>query len=183
MFARSSLQTLRHPLPITPTARPHLPSTHRLLRFSSIHSTKASTIPQAESEAHDILVQQRRNRPIAPHLSIYQPQLTWYLSGLNRLTGITLSSLFYLYFLSYAAGPITGLVPSSAAVAATFAGMPLLVKGVTKMGLIFPFMFHGFNGIRHLVWDQAKALDLKNVYRTGYGVIAMTVVGSLYYLM
>jgi succinate dehydrogenase (ubiquinone) cytochrome b560 subunit len=33
------------------------------------------------------LVEQRKNRPIAPHLSIYQPQLTWYMSAFHRFTG------------------------------------------------------------------------------------------------
>lgn len=40
--------------------------------------------PDAESE---LLRQQRKVRPISPHLSIYQPQLTWYGSAAHRITG------------------------------------------------------------------------------------------------
>lgn len=28
----------------------------------------------------------RLNRPTSPHLTIYQPQLTWYMSAFNRIT-------------------------------------------------------------------------------------------------
>lgn len=41
----------------------------------------------AESE---LLRQQRKLRPVSPHLQIYQPQITWYLSGLHRVTGVAL---------------------------------------------------------------------------------------------
>jgi hypothetical protein len=29
----------------------------------------------------------RLNRPMSPHLTIYEPQLTWLLSGFHRITG------------------------------------------------------------------------------------------------
>jgi hypothetical protein len=33
----------------------------------------------------------KANRPLSPHLTIYQPQLTWYMSGLHRITGVYIS--------------------------------------------------------------------------------------------
>lgn len=33
------------------------------------------------------LIEQRKNRPLSPHLTIYQPQITWYMSGFHRFTG------------------------------------------------------------------------------------------------
>jgi hypothetical protein len=53
----------------------------------------------AESE---YLRAQRKLRPTSPHLSIYQPQLTWYMSSAHRITGVALgggmySSLFTLF--------------------------------------------------------------------------------------
>lgn len=44
-----------------------------------------------EDEALTLLNEQRSIRPNSPHLTIYQPQLTWYLSVLTRITGVGLS--------------------------------------------------------------------------------------------
>ena len=34
---------------------------------------------------------QRLGRPISPHFTIYQPQLTWYMSIAHRITGAALA--------------------------------------------------------------------------------------------
>lgn len=39
-----------------------------------------STVHTTHDEEQDVLVAQRKNRPVSPHLDIYQPQLTWLLS-------------------------------------------------------------------------------------------------------
>ena len=44
--------------------------------------------PSAEQ---DILNHQRLRRPSSPHFTIYQPQLTWIGSIVNRVTGVGLS--------------------------------------------------------------------------------------------
>ena len=44
-----------------------------------------------DNEAGSIIAAQRKNRPISPHLGIYKPQVTWYLSGFNRIAGAVLS--------------------------------------------------------------------------------------------
>ena len=51
--------------------------------------------PAAESE---LLRQQRKVRPVSPHLEIYQPQITWYLSGIHRITGCALGAGKYYIF-------------------------------------------------------------------------------------
>jgi succinate dehydrogenase (ubiquinone) cytochrome b560 subunit len=33
----------------------------------------------------------RLNRPNAPHLTIYQPQITWVLSAMHRITGFAVT--------------------------------------------------------------------------------------------
>jgi succinate dehydrogenase (ubiquinone) cytochrome b560 subunit len=43
------------------------------------------------NEAGSIIASQRKNRPTSPHLSIYKPQITWYLSMTHRITGAILS--------------------------------------------------------------------------------------------
>lgn len=63
--------------------------------------------------------------------------------------------------------------------AAAFASWPVALKVFAKMFAAFPFTFHSFNGIRHLVWDTASALNNKQVQVTGWTVVGLSVVSSL----
>ncbi|KAI7907972.1 succinate dehydrogenase cytochrome b560 subunit [Cokeromyces recurvatus] len=131
----------------------------------------------AESE---LLRQQRKLRPVSPHLSIYQPQITWYLSAAHRVTGVALGGAFYLSALAYLAAPAFGATVDTASIISTVAAAPVAAKVVAKTTVAFPFVFHCLNGVRHLVWDATKMLNIKDVYRSGYMVLGGTVVGSLY---
>ncbi|KAI8981443.1 succinate dehydrogenase cytochrome b560 subunit [Pilobolus umbonatus] len=131
----------------------------------------------AESE---LLRQQRKLRPVSPHLTIYQPQITWYLSGAHRVTGAAIGGAFYLSALAYVAAPAAGIAVDTASIINAVAAAPLAVKVVAKTTVAFPFVFHCLNGIRHLVWDAGKFLDIKDVYKTGYVVLGSSVLGSLY---
>lgn len=122
---------------------------------------------------------QRKARPVSPHLQIYKPQLTWVLSGFHRITGVAMAFPFYALTCGYAAATILNYPLDVDAVVAAFAGLPLVVKAGIKATMAFPFVFHSFNGLRHLIWDTGKELTLKGVYRTGYVVLGLTgVIGS-----
>lgn len=104
-------------------------------------------------------------RPMSPHLSIYQKQLTTMLSISHRFTGLALTgyittlgfgALILPHDFSYYAAAIEGLQLSAPALAAI------------KFTLAFPLTYHTANGIRHLIWDSGKFLTLKDVYTTGY---------------
>jgi hypothetical protein len=43
------------------------------------------------SDMRAILDKQRLNRPSSPHMTIYEPQITWYASIFHRITGTGLS--------------------------------------------------------------------------------------------
>lgn len=112
----------------------------------------------------------RLNRPLSPHLTIYKLQLTTLLSITHRGTGVALSgvtaglgAIFIFTDLPTFVQFVHGLELSSATI--------MSVKGLVA----YPFFYHLCNGIRHLVWDAGKCLTIKQVYTTGYGVI----VGSL----
>lgn len=92
----------------------------------------------------------------------------------HRITGVAVGGLFYLGAMAYAVNPF-----SSAAVAASVASLPFIVKFVGKAAIVFPTVFHSLNGIRHLLWDSANALSLTGVYQTGYAVLAGTAVLGL----
>ncbi|GHJ89855.1 hypothetical protein NliqN6_6257 [Naganishia liquefaciens] len=125
-----------------------------------------------------LLNEQRLRRPNSPHLTIYQPQLTWYLSGLNRITGSALSGVLYLSAMAYLLHPVFPAI-DSAHVISFVHDLPVWLKTSGKFIISLPFFFHSYNGIRHLVWDMGKAMTLKGVYSTGYAVLAATAISSV----
>jgi succinate dehydrogenase (ubiquinone) cytochrome b560 subunit len=132
------------------------------------------------SDSYQILVAQRKNRPTSPHLSIYRPQITWYASISHRFTGSVLSGGFYVFGAAYLVSPLFGWHLDSASLAAAFGSLPVLAKVGLKGLVAFPFTFHSFNGIRHLVWDLGKEFSNKAVIRSGWTVVGISAVSALY---
>lgn len=50
---------------------------------------------------------------------------------------------------------------------------------LAKAIIAAPFGFHFANGIRHLYWDTGKGLSLKEVYTSGYTMLAIASVLTL----
>lgn len=164
MLARLGLNTLR---PVS------------LVRQQAIRSL--NTVATTHDAEQEILVAQRKNRPTSPDLTIYQPQLTWYLSSVHRVTGLLLAGGFYGLTLSYALSSVMGWNLDSTAIQEAFYSLSPITQLSLKAGMTFPFFFHFSNGIRHLIWDAGKELTIKGVYRTGYAVLAVTsIMGALY---
>ena len=106
------------------------------------------------------------NRPLSPHLQIYKPQLTSFLSICHRMTGIWLAVgvLFLVCWLSSAA---TG--PESFA---RIQGFNASWFGrLLPFGWTFALFYHLCNGIRHLFWDAGKGFDISTVNRSGILVV------------
>ncbi|KAF7345348.1 SDHC, cytochrome b subunit of succinate dehydrogenase [Mycena venus] len=111
------------------------------------------------------------------HLTIYKPQVTSVLSSGNRFVWGPLSGvLLYGFSLAYLFAPGTF---DSAHVVEFIAGLPDYVKYGAKAILATPFAFHSLNGVRHLSWDIGKFLTVKEVYQTGYTVLAGTAVSTV----
>ena len=114
------------------------------------------------------------NRPLSPHLQIYKPQLTSFLSICHRMTGIWLAVgvLFLVCWLSSAA---TG--PESFAriqgFNASWFGRLLL------FGWTFALFYHLCNGIRHLFWDVGKGYEMETVRKTGWLVAIFAIVATV----
>ncbi|GAB7360698.1 hypothetical protein MBLNU230_g0575t2 [Neophaeotheca triangularis] len=153
-------------------------ATGRAFTVQQRRHAAAQVVPEEEA-ANKILATQRRHRPVSPHLGIYQPQITWYLSMLNRLTGVTLSGGFYVFGIGYLVGPYIGLHMESAVLAASFATWPVALKLLTKTFVALPFTFHSFNGIRHLMWDTATGMTNKQVQQTGWACVGLSVVSAV----
>jgi succinate dehydrogenase / fumarate reductase cytochrome b subunit len=115
-------------------------------------------------------------RPLSPHLQIYKPQLTSILSILHRMTGMTLTLLgmfivCWLYHVVEGEGhylALNGVMQTS------------LGRGVL-MVWSFALFYHLLNGIRHLLWDIGMGFEIKEVYATGYTVMALSVLLTCFF--
>jgi succinate dehydrogenase (ubiquinone) cytochrome b560 subunit len=134
---------------------------------------------QAEVE-HELLVKQRRARPIAPHLSIYKPQITWYLSMFHRITGFVVSGTFYAYFLTYLLGPYAGIHVETLGLKEKIANMNSYVKTAIKAFFAGNFAFHSINGFRHLTWDTGAMFTNAAVIRSGWIAVVLSAVATGY---
>ena len=110
-------------------------------------------------------------RPLSPHLQVYKPQITTVMSIAHRATGIALTGgalALVFWLLALASGPESFEVAQAIA-GSWFGYLCLFVWS-------FCLFYHLANGIRHLVWDLGKGLDIPTAERLGYAVIAVSLV-------
>lgn len=113
-------------------------------------------------------------RPMSPFMigPYYKPQLTSLMSITHRASGVFLSivgtPLLLWFLIAVSRGP-----ESYATMLAFLDGwLGTLLVAVSLLCL----SFHLLNGIRHLVWDTGRALDIKTAYTAGWLVLIGTVV-------
>jgi succinate dehydrogenase / fumarate reductase cytochrome b subunit len=113
-------------------------------------------------------------RPLSPHLQVYKPQLTSILSITHRGTGVFLSmgSLFLTCWLA-------ALATSEQAFSNLQQYCTALYGKIILIAFIFSIFYHLSNGIRHLFWDTGKGLDICTAYKSGYAVIASSIIMTL----
>lgn len=126
-----------------------------------------------------ILVKQRLNRPVSPHLTIYRPQIGWIGSSLHRITGVALSGSLYLWATAYLASPALGWHLESASMVAAMGALPVAAKVLLKATMALPFTYHSFNGLRHLMWDLGRGLSNNVIIKSGWTVVAVSVTSAL----
>ena len=114
------------------------------------------------------------DRPLSPHLQVYRLSMTFLMSGFHRATG------FALYFGMLI--PVAWLLA-----AATGADWFEFVNGLlgTVLGRLVLFGYtwglihHMLGGVRHLIWDTGRGLDLVSIevfaWTTIIGSVALTV--------
>ncbi|KAL2824038.1 hypothetical protein BDW59DRAFT_162809 [Aspergillus cavernicola] len=142
--------------------------------------TRYATSSTQTTDPTKLLAEQRLRRPVAPHLSIYRPQITWYGSAAHRLTGIMLSGPLYLFATAYLAAPLLGWHLESASLAAAFGALPVIAKVGIKGFFALPFTYHCLNGLRHLTWDTGRAITNKQVIQTGWTVVGLSTAAALF---
>ena len=111
------------------------------------------------------------NRPLSPHLSIYRPQLTSMTSILVRITGnalIVAAVLVIWWFVAAAAGP-EAFARADYVITSWFGKLVML-------GSLLALWYHLLGGLRHLIWDSGRMLDVQSSERFGIFMLAGSVV-------
>ena len=114
-----------------------------------------------------------RQRPLSPFMigPYYRPQLTSVMSFAHRASGVLLSivgaPLLLCWVIAVSSGP-----EAYGALLSWFAGW---LGRVTLIACVLSLAYHLFNGIRHLVWDTGRALEIRSAYTAGWLVLIATV--------
>ena len=113
-------------------------------------------------------------RPLSPHLQIYKLELPMVLSGLHRITGIALSvgSILLVAWISCA-------VYSDAAFAGMNSFLGSYIGQFVLFGWTFSLIYHSVSGVRHLIWDTGRLLEVKQIYSSSKIVLAIAIVLTL----
>merc|ERR1739848_187434 len=152
-------------------------------KWSVIPCSTMGTIKSLTPEDHKILKEdfwdknKRLTRPLSPHLGIYKWEMTMILSITHRGPGLIQSALMT----GFAIFPFV-TSQSYPAVLAQVAEMGLAAAPIlfaAKFAVVWPVMFHLFNGLRHLSWDMGWGFQIVDLYKTGYTVSAISFIAAV----
>lgn len=148
-------------------------SNSKICRVTTLSSSHQKLFKNSGEEQEE---EKGRNskRPLSPHLSIYQPQLTWVMSIGHRLSGAGLSGLIY----AFGAACSLNLPALTDNLVWLVGAAPVAVVVAGKAMLAGPFVYHLANGVRHLIWDTGRALTLRGVYASGWAVNIITLLST-----
>jgi succinate dehydrogenase / fumarate reductase cytochrome b subunit len=109
-------------------------------------------------------------RPVSPHLGIYRLQINMAMSIVHRITGgaLYVGTLLLAVWLAAAA-----MGPHEFALVNSLLAHPLGL--LVLLGYTWALIHHMLGGMRHLIWDTGRALDIKSVDR----LVWLTVIASV----
>ncbi|KAI0123948.1 hypothetical protein BJ170DRAFT_67540 [Xylariales sp. AK1849] len=147
---------------------------------TSLQTRPVTTSKFTETDAQSLLASQRKQRPVAPHLQIYDYSQTWFGGSIwTRITGSIFSGGLYAFSAAYLVAPLLGWHLESASLVAAFGSLPVAVKGGLKFLVAWPFVFHSLNGIRHLTWDLKLGFSKVAIKQTAWAIWAGSLVSAL----
>ena len=108
----------------------------------------------------------RGNRPLSPHITIYRPQLTSVTSIFVRLTGnALLASAILIVWWLVAAGTSDAAFATVNSVITSWFGVVVLILSAWAL------WYHLLGGLRHLIWDTGRGLDVPTSEKMGIAMI------------
>lgn len=117
----------------------------------------------------------RGNRPLSPHITIYRPQLTSITSILTRITGnamIVAAALIVWWFAAAAAGP-ESFATADGFLRSWFGDLVLFFS-------VLGLWYHTLAGIRHLIWDEVKLLEIDKAELLGQIILIVSVLLTIF---
>ncbi|MFW2543386.1 succinate dehydrogenase, cytochrome b556 subunit [Primorskyibacter sp. 2E107] len=108
----------------------------------------------------------RGNRPLSPHLQIYRPQLNSATSIFIRITGngLIVASMMIVWWLIAAATSESYFNLANGFITSWFGDIVMFLS-------LWALWFHTLGGVRHLIWDNAKMLDLDSAEKLSWIMI------------
>lgn len=105
----------------------------------------------------------RGNRPLSPHLTIYRPQMTSMTSIFTRITGngLIVGALLVVWWLLAAASGPEAFATADAVITSWFGDLVMFLS-------LWALWYHTLAGVRHLIWDTGRGLELNEAYMLGY---------------
>lgn len=115
----------------------------------------------------------RGNRPLSPFMigPYYRPQWTSMTSIFTRITGnglILAAVLVVWWFLAAAAGPDAYRIADD--VITSWLGDLVMFLSLAAL------WYHTLAGLRHLIWDTGRLLEVETAERLGQGMVVLTLV-------
>ena len=116
----------------------------------------------------------RGDRPLSPHLQVYRPQLTSITSILTRLTGnaLIIAALLVVWWLLAAATGPEYFAMANAVVTSWFGDLVFTLS-------LWAIWYHYLAGLRHLVYDSGKGLEIETAEKLGIACIAGSVIMTI----
>ena len=121
------------------------------------------------------MAESQTKRPVSPHVTIYSFPVCALSSITTRVTGCALS------FGGAGLGLVEIIGGNGAALElmSTIGGGGVMIGGVAKFSVAFPFIYHYLGGLRHLVWDNSpEMLTNVDVEKASYALVGSSVLLS-----
>merc|ERR1719323_375141 len=153
--------------------------------FRWIHSTSSLGVMKPESPTTSDAgflregfwdKNKRLQRPMSPHLTIYNPQMTSMLSITHRITGCVQSGILSGAALGVLIMPVNFPILLNEIQQLQLGGLTIFSL---KFLLSVPVTYHFWNGFRHLAWDLGHGFKINELYKSGWFVCGLTVVSAI----
>lgn len=116
----------------------------------------------------------RPTRPLSPHIGVYKWQLHMAMSILHRATGVflgvgLLAMAWWLMSISQGPDAYNEFVTCASS----------LLGRLVMLGFSYSLIYHALNGMRHLLWDTGRGLEVESVRKSGMITMVLSVLLTL----
>ena len=120
-----------------------------------------------------------KEKVYSPELIVYQSQVTSLYSIFNRVSGVILTLLWLFLFLMFKVCKFSIFNYNYYLLNYyIFFSFNFLLNSLFSF-ILFSFLFHFFVGIRHLIWDTGRLLNLDEVGFTSLIIIILVIISEL----